>query len=109
MEMEIEFIVTNDFAWAARKLLGKEGVAGIQAALKKDPEAGDVISGGKGLRKLRFALPGRGKSGGVRVIYFYLSMPQKKCFLFEIYAKADRANLTDKEVNVLAKFIATLK
>ena len=109
MEKEIEFIVTNYFARAAKKLLGKDGVVSIQAVLKSDPEAGDVISGGKGLRKLRFALPGRGKSGGVRIIYFYQSIPLKKCFLFEIYAKADRANLTDKEVNVLAKFIATLK
>lgn len=109
MEKEIEFIATNYFARTAKKLLGKDWAKNIQGVLKLDPEAGDVISGGKGLRKLRFALPGRGKSGGVRIIYFYQSLPLKKCFLFEIYAKADRADLTDKEVNVLAKYISTLK
>jgi hypothetical protein len=65
-----EFIELNPFAKAAEKLLGLEGLRALQIKLLQDPEAGDLISGGRGLRKMRVALPGRGKSGGARVIYY---------------------------------------
>ena len=67
----------------------------MQNVLVEDPERGDVIKGGGGIRKLRHALPGRGKSGGVRVIYYW---PKDDClvYLLVVYPKSRKDNLTDK-------------
>ena len=73
----------------------------------KNPDAGDVIKGSGGARKLRFAAPGRGKSGGYRVVTFY-SGQDIPVFLLSIFAKGDKTNLTDSEVNVLRTVLRTL-
>ncbi|MBX9583929.1 MAG: type II toxin-antitoxin system RelE/ParE family toxin [Gemmataceae bacterium] len=57
-----------DAAWEAAGL-GDEDLARLQAELTTDPQAGDPIVGTGGVRKYRFARPGRGRSGGVRVLY----------------------------------------
>jgi hypothetical protein len=102
-----EFIELSPFTKAAESLLGLEGLRLLQAALIKDPEAGDVIPGGRGLRKVRVALPGRGKRGGARVIY-YLHTPEGQCFLLAIYAKNEAESLTKAEVRELSKIVAVL-
>jgi len=68
--------------------------------LAYNPTAGAVIPGTGGVRKVRWALEGRGKRGGARVIYFYYDddMP---LFLLDIYAKNERADLTQSERNEL--------
>lgn len=76
--------------------------------LSDNPEAGDLIRGSGGVRKLRWAMPGRGKSGGVRVIYYFHS-EEMPLSLLTLFAKNERSNLSDAEVNVLAKLVATLK
>ncbi|HEY8697720.1 MAG TPA: type II toxin-antitoxin system RelE/ParE family toxin [Rhizomicrobium sp.] len=65
-----------------------------------NPDAGDVIKGSGGCRKVRFAKAGTGKSGGYRVITFY-SGENVPVFLLTVYAKGRLGNLTDKQVNVL--------
>jgi hypothetical protein len=62
------------------------------------PSAGDLIQGTGGVRKLRWALEGRGKSGGARVIYFYhdAGMP---IFALTAYAKNDRSDLSQQDRN----------
>ena len=72
-----------------------------------NPDAGDLIKGSGGARKLRFAAPGRGKSGGYRVVTFY-SGKDIPVFLLSIFAKSDKANLTDSEVKVLRTVLHTL-
>ena len=68
--------------------------------LSHDPEAGDVMKGTGGMRKLRFGTGGRGKSGGMRVVYYYYntSVP---VFLLRVYAKNEKTNLTQAERNAL--------
>lgn len=65
-----------------------------------NPECGDVIPGGGGIRKVRFAIGGRGKSGGVRIIYYFHN-ERVPVFLLAVFAKNERVNLTKEEVNLL--------
>ena len=60
----------------ARKLLGKAGFDDMLEFLARRPKAGRIIQGTGGLRKVRFARPGKGKSGGTRVIYYYTRQQQ---------------------------------
>jgi mRNA-degrading endonuclease RelE of RelBE toxin-antitoxin system len=62
-----------------------------------NPTAGDVIPGADGARKVRWAVQGKGKRGGVRVIYFNLS-DDELVLLVAVYAKADKANMLPKEI-----------
>lgn len=68
----------------------------LQKAISENPEAGDLIQGTGGLRKMRFALPNRGKSGGVRVLYVDYAYYEKAA-LMNVYAKAEQDTLTDHE------------
>ena len=75
--------------------------------LAAHPTAGDLIEGTGGVRKLRWARDGRGKSGGVRVIYYFHSesMP---LYLLTMFAKNERANLSKAERNELAGLVDLL-
>ena len=68
----------------------------------KDPEAGDFITGTGGLRKLRYgdATRGKGKRGGLRIIYYWWD-PQKQFWLFTIYDKDELSDLSPKEKAIL--------
>ena len=92
------------FEEKARKLLGKAGFDDMLEFLARRPKAGRIIKGTGGLRKVRFARPGKGKSGGARVIYYYHN-DKKPVFLLLIYAKADRDNLTDAQKAQLKKHV----
>jgi len=65
--------------------------------IASNPTAGDVVPGADGARKVRWAVQGKGKRGGVRVIYFNLSA-EELVVLVAVYAKADRANLAAHEI-----------
>ena len=62
-----------------------------------NPEAGDVIPGADGARKVSWAVQGKGKRGGARVIYFNLSA-DAIVLLVAVYTKAERANILPKEI-----------
>lgn len=66
--------------------------------IASNPTAGDVIPGAEGARKVRWAVQGKGKRGGVRVIYFNLTADEL-VLLVHVYAKADRANLAANEID----------
>jgi hypothetical protein len=72
------------------------------------PDAGDVIPGAGGARKLRWAAKGRGKRGGVRVIYVYVVI-DARIYLLRCYSKNVRADLTADEKRELRKIAAHLK
>jgi hypothetical protein len=82
--------------------LEDEGFRALQDALMKDPEAGEVIQGSGGLRKLRFAdkRRGKGKRGGLRVIYFWWSAGMQ-FWLYTLYGKDEADDLTAKERSAL--------
>lgn len=75
--------------------------------LANHPRAGDLIEGTGGVRKLRWGRDGRGKSGGVRVIY-YVHSERMPLYLLTLFAKNERANLTKAERNELAGLVDLL-
>lgn len=79
----------------------------VLSYLAAHPKAGDLIEGTGGIRKLRWGRGGRGKSGGVRLIYYYHSelMP---LYLITLFAKNEQANLSKAECNELAKLVDVL-
>ncbi len=99
---------TSVFRRKASALLDEEEHNALIDFLADNPEAGDVIRGSGGVRKIRWAMPGRGKSGGVRVIYYFHS-DEMPLWLLTLFAKNERANLSNDEVNLLARLVATFK
>lgn len=75
--------------------------------LAKNPTAGNEIPGTGGARKLRFARPGSGKSGGYRVITFY-SGESIPLFLLSMFAKNQKVNLSQSEKNTLKRVLSQL-
>jgi hypothetical protein len=88
----LTFIETKLFTRLADAYLGDEGLLALQVYLQAQPEIGQVIRGSSGVRKLRWAMPGRGKRGGVRVIYF-LRLAEGKVWLLTLYPKNVAANI----------------
>jgi hypothetical protein len=91
----------------AHKLLGKAGFNDMLEFLARRPKAGRIIEGSGGLRKVRIARPGKGKSGGTRVIYYYHN-DGKPLLLLLIYAKATQGNLTRTQKLQLRKHVAAI-
>jgi hypothetical protein len=79
----------------------------IVSIIAADPEAGAIMPGCGGARKLRVAKPGRGKSGGYRVITYYAG-DAVPTFLITVFAKGEKDNLTKAERNDLAKLTKVL-
>ena len=67
------------------------------AWIAANPTAGDVIPGADGARKVRWAVQGKGKRGGARVVYFNLSEAEL-VLLVAVYAKADKTNILPNEI-----------
>ncbi len=98
----VTVVETNTFvARAAGRMTETERFAAIDM-IARDPDRGVVIEGGAGIRKVRFAVGARGKSGDVRVIYYY-GDPRRPVFLLTVFAKNERDNLSKAERNALAK------
>lgn len=87
-----QFIELNPFATVREKYLDDGELISLQTYLAVNPEAGDVIPRSGGCRKLRWAIQGRGKRGGVRVIYF-LRLGQGQIVLVTMYAKNVQENI----------------
>ncbi len=80
------FIETKLFSRLIGGYLADEEYSALQSALMANPEAGDLIRGSGGVRKLRWSVAGRGKRGGIRVIY-YLRSQQGEIWMLTAYAK----------------------
>lgn len=96
-----------EYIRTADKLLSPAERQDIIRYLAEHPKDGDLIEGTGGVRKLRWRRGGQGKSGGVRVIYYFHSegIP---LYLLTLFAKGDRANLSKAERNELAGLVELL-
>lgn len=103
----VTVIETPSFIRDAKGLMGEGECRELISFLAFNPDAGDVLEGTGGVRKLRWARRGGGKSGGFRVIYFFHSeaMP---LFALAIYGKNEKANLTKVERNEMKRLSAML-
>src|SRR5215813_3725783 len=100
------FIETAVFTAQIKALVSDEEYAVLQRELVDDPEAGNVIAGTGGLRKIRMAARGKGKRGGARVIYFHFVAKDRIAMLLA-YPKGVKDDLTVKEKRILAGIVKT--
>jgi hypothetical protein len=103
----ISVIETRAYLTNAERLLSEEDRSAVIDVIASDPEGGVVIPGTGGLRKLRIALPGRGKRGGARVIYWYHS-PGLPVLLLWMLAKSVTADLTKDQYRRLTQAVEGL-
>ena len=100
----MEFIEAPAFTRYVYHYLSEDVYVGLQGFLIKDPVSGMVVPGSGGVRKLRWALAGRGKRGGVRVIYYYKNQ-EDEIWLLTIYSKTEVANIPPHVLRQIAKEI----
>jgi len=99
----VHFIETQVFTRQITTLLDDGDYRQLQVTLALKPRAGDIIRGSGGLRKIRWAKRGRGKSGGIRVIY-YLVADEEIYFLFA-YAKNKQEDLDSSQLRILRNLV----
>ena len=104
----MEFIETPNVASCVYDYLGDDAYLDLQLALIEQPDKGDIIKGGGGIRKLRFAAKGKGKSGGVRIIYYWLTHLEQ-IYLLHIYGKRVKDNLNTSELAELRDMVKEIK
>jgi mRNA-degrading endonuclease RelE of RelBE toxin-antitoxin system len=97
-------VETSVFTRRLPKLLEDESYRLLQYALAADPEGGDLIRGSGGLRKLRWAGSGRGKRGGVRIIYYWAANAET-ILLLVIYGKNEKDDLSAEELKLLKRLV----
>jgi hypothetical protein len=88
----ISFVETKLFTRLVQEYLSDDEYSELQQALIANPEAGAIIPGSGGVRKLRWGLAGRGKRGGIRVIYF-LRTRQGQIWMLTLYPKNVAENI----------------
>lgn len=107
MNTPIQFDKTPTFDKLVSKILTSKEYEKLCHVLAINPERGDVIPGGGGIRKIRVGSKGRGKSGGARVIYYYIKNESLVLFI-TIYTKNVKETLTGRELAVLRTFVKEL-
>ena len=109
MGMGRTFVSTREFEeiWEELGLTEDERIV-LETYLSSNPKAGRVIKGTGGLRKLRWILPNRGKSGGVRVLYVDFVI-YEKTYLIDIYSKGEKEDITEEEKKMFKKLIKSIE
>lgn len=107
LKLPMTYIETPAFLRVAEKLITEEERLAIGAWIAENPESGVIMRETGGIRKLRWAREGQGKSGGFRIIYYYYSN-RIPLFLLYMYDKGHKANLTREERNEMRKLTAVL-
>jgi len=106
----LRFVETPIFTEEIVQILSDSDYAKLQAALILQPDLGELIPGTGGLRKMRWGIPshGRGKRGGIRVIYYWY-MSQSLIYLLMVYPKSKRADLSARQKEMLRKIAEGFK
>jgi hypothetical protein len=102
--MIMVFVETPIFTRQVQDVLSEDQYRELQDELRKHPDAGSKIRGSGGLRKLRWRIEGHGKSGGVRVIYYW-AVAQDRIFMVYMYPKSKQADLSPEQLKLLKKTV----
>jgi mRNA-degrading endonuclease RelE of RelBE toxin-antitoxin system len=98
------FIEATTFTKLLPKYLNNEEYRGFQTYLMQKPNAGDLVKGSGSVRKVRWAAEGKGKSGGVRVIYYW-KKPDHEIWMLTIYSKSERSTIPGHILKKIAEAI----
>ena len=100
----MRFIETPVFTRLVSNLLSADAYRALQLALLFRPTQGALVPGGAGLRKIRWRGSGRGKRGGLRVLYYWDELEETLYFLY-LYAKNEQGDLTKAQIRTIARLI----
>src|SRR5713226_4099098 len=100
----MRFVETPIFTKVITRLLDDDGYRSLQIALMLRPEQGPVIRGARGLRKVRWARPGAGKRGGLRVIYYW-APAESVFYMLYVYSKNEQGDLTPGQARRLGQLV----
>jgi len=96
------FIETSKFSALVDEHLSDDEYSALQWLLLAQPDAGAIVSGSGGVRKLRWGLQGRGKRGGVRVIYYW-KKADDEIWMLTLYTKNERSTIPGHVLKQIAK------
>ncbi|MHB8338045.1 MAG: type II toxin-antitoxin system RelE/ParE family toxin [Ignavibacteriaceae bacterium] len=100
----MKIIETTVFTKKISSLLTDEEYRNFQNELILNPEKGKIIRGSGGLRKVRWGISGRGKSGGVRIIYYWI-LKKDTILMLLVYPKKEQDNLTPSQLKILKSLV----
>lgn len=100
----MELIETPVFSRQIRAAMSDGEYRLLQLHLLQQPDSGVIIPGSGGLRKLRWGLPGRGKRGGARIIYYWKTVTDRLFLLF-LYPKNERSDLSRAQLQILRSLV----
>ena len=98
------FIETTTFTKLIGSYLSDDEYRGLQGFMLEHPDAGKIVRGSGGVRKLRWAISGKGKSGGIRVIYYW-KRADNEVWLLTVYGKSERETIPSHILRQIAKEI----
>lgn len=98
----MEFIETKIFTKWVTQTITDDSYKELQKRLAENPELGKIIKGGNGIRKVRWNLENRGKSGSIRIIYYYKVIANQIYMLFA-YSKKEQGDLTMAQKKMLGE------
>jgi hypothetical protein len=104
----IEVKATRAYLARAAKVLSEAEREALHRFIAQHPEAGDIVPGTGGIRKLRWGMAGQGKRGGARVLQLYLRH-RETVWLLDIYSKREKADLSPKDVKAFRQLVASIK
>jgi hypothetical protein len=99
------FIETSTFTKLLPNYLSDDDYRGLQSYLLKKPDAGDLVKGSGGVRKVRWASSGKGKSGGLRLMYYW-KKSEHEIWMLTLYGKSERASISGHVLKQIARAIA---
>ena len=103
----MQFIETTVFSNIRENYFDDAQFSMLQLYLMDRPDAGDIIRGSGGVRKLRWGLPGKGKRGGVRIIYYWITDEHQILFL-TAYAKNEASDLSPDAIKAMRELVKGL-
>jgi mRNA-degrading endonuclease RelE of RelBE toxin-antitoxin system len=102
----VEFIETSVFTKIITEALTDDEFRSLQSTLSLNPASGSIIRGSGGIRKVRWSRGKRGKSGGLRIIYYWITNDDQILLLLA-YSKSEKDDLTISQIEQLRKLVKT--